>query len=189
MKSAAVVAFAAAAMVAPTLAQDAASLAALLPSCAVNCALTAIPATGCTATDVSCLCSSSSFISSIASCTQGACSAEDQAKTAAATAQICPNLAGAASAVSSYISSSVAASSASMVASSSVASVISSASSSVKASAVAPIATASTVPTVNLTTNGTVPVATTSMPASYTGAASAVSAGLGLLAIMGFAAL
>ncbi|KAG9551766.1 hypothetical protein KCU77_g5238, partial [Aureobasidium melanogenum] len=109
--------------------------------------------------------------------------------TAAATAQICPNLAGAASAVSSYISSSVAASSASMMASSSVASVVSSASSSVKASPVAPIATASSVPKVNLTTNGTVPAATTSMPASYTGAASAVSAGLGLLAIMGFAAL
>lgn len=36
MKSAAIVAFAAAAMVAPALAQDAASLAALLPSCAVG---------------------------------------------------------------------------------------------------------------------------------------------------------
>lgn len=36
MKSAAIVAFAAAALVAPALAQDAASLAALLPSCAVS---------------------------------------------------------------------------------------------------------------------------------------------------------
>ncbi|KAG9674021.1 hypothetical protein KCU85_g4783, partial [Aureobasidium melanogenum] len=185
MKSAAVVAFAAA-LVAPALAQDAASLASLLPSCAVNCALTAIPATGCQATDVSCLCTSESFVTSIATCTQKSCSAEDQQKTAAATAQICPNLAGAASAASSYITSSVAASSASMMASSSS---MSMASSSSKATPVAPIATASSVPTVNLTTNGTVPVATTSMPASYTGAASAVSAGLGLLALMGFAAL
>lgn len=36
MKSAAIVAFAAAALVSPALAQDAASLAALLPSCAVS---------------------------------------------------------------------------------------------------------------------------------------------------------
>lgn len=43
MKSAAIVAFAAAAMVAPALAQDAASLAALLPSCAVS-SLTRLPA-------------------------------------------------------------------------------------------------------------------------------------------------
>jgi hypothetical protein len=36
MRSAAIVAFAAAALVAPALAQDAASLAALLPTCAVS---------------------------------------------------------------------------------------------------------------------------------------------------------
>jgi hypothetical protein len=162
--------------------------------------LTAIGPTGCVATDVTCLCANASFISSIAACTKTSCSAEDQAKTAGATAQICPNVAAAA-----------AGSSSAAVVSSSVASVISSAASapvtsSVKVTPVAPIATGTgsviaPAPKMNGTAtaagNGTAAAtsskgsaaASSSKPASYTGAASSVSAGLGLLALMGFAAL
>jgi len=158
----------------------------------VSCALTAIGPTGCVATDVTCLCANSSFVSSIAACTKTSCSAEDQQKTAAATLQICPNLAGAAAGSAAGSASAAPASSA---VSSSVASVVSSAAaapvtSSVKVTPVAPIATASAKNgTASATGNSTAPAATTSKPASYTGAASSVSVGLGLLAMMGFAAL
>jgi hypothetical protein len=169
--------------------------------------LTAIGPTGCVATDVTCLCANSSFISSIAACTKTSCSAEDQAKTAGATAQICPNVVGAAAGSAAPSSAAVVSS----AVSSSVAAIVSSAAaapvtSSVKVTPVAPIATGTgsviaPAPKMNGTAtaagNGTAAAtsakgsaaATTSKPASYTGAASSVSVGLGLLALMGFAAL
>jgi hypothetical protein len=45
----------------------------------VTCALNAIGATGCAATDAACVCSATTFLSSVQSCISTACNATDQA--------------------------------------------------------------------------------------------------------------
>ncbi|KAJ9602542.1 hypothetical protein H2200_013085 [Cladophialophora chaetospira] len=60
-----------------------------LPSCAVTCALNAIGATGCQATDAKCVCSATSFLSSVQTCISTACNATDQAATLAFAQQYC----------------------------------------------------------------------------------------------------
>ncbi|KIX95851.1 uncharacterized protein Z520_08559 [Fonsecaea multimorphosa CBS 102226] len=52
-----------------------------LPTCAVSCALTAISSTGCQATNATCVCEASSFLTGVYSCIQGACNATDIAAT------------------------------------------------------------------------------------------------------------
>ncbi|KAJ9503777.1 hypothetical protein LTR99_002539 [Exophiala xenobiotica] len=52
-----------------------------LPPCAVTCALNAIGATGCAATDAKCICTATSFLSGVQSCISTACNATDQAAT------------------------------------------------------------------------------------------------------------
>ncbi|KIW72544.1 hypothetical protein PV04_00729 [Phialophora macrospora] len=60
-----------------------------LPSCAVTCALNAIGATGCAATDAACVCSATTFLTSVQSCISTACNATDQAATLAFAQQYC----------------------------------------------------------------------------------------------------
>ncbi|KAF8239081.1 hypothetical protein L208DRAFT_1386521 [Tricholoma matsutake] len=60
-----------------------------LPQCALSCALSAIAGTGCTLTDVACICSSALFITSLNGCIGTACSPADQASTIAFAQQYC----------------------------------------------------------------------------------------------------
>ncbi|KIX07134.1 uncharacterized protein Z518_05111 [Rhinocladiella mackenziei CBS 650.93] len=60
-----------------------------LPQCAQTCALSAISSTGCAVTDAHCICSASTFLSSVASCISTACSPADQQATLTFAQQYC----------------------------------------------------------------------------------------------------
>ncbi|KAK5050748.1 hypothetical protein LTR84_003307 [Exophiala bonariae] len=60
-----------------------------LPACAVTCALNAIGATGCSATDAHCVCSATSFLTTVQTCIGTACNATDVAATLAFAQQYC----------------------------------------------------------------------------------------------------
>lgn len=51
-----------------------------LPSCALTCLSTALPASGCGLTDYKCLCGNKGFTSGSATCIKSSCNAADQAK-------------------------------------------------------------------------------------------------------------
>ncbi|KAM5545257.1 hypothetical protein V8D89_001368 [Ganoderma adspersum] len=48
-----------------------------LSACAINCLLTGIPSSGCSLTDTTCLCASTAFHDSVASCLESSCTADD----------------------------------------------------------------------------------------------------------------
>ncbi|KAF8054238.1 hypothetical protein FPV67DRAFT_1132404 [Lyophyllum atratum] len=60
-----------------------------LPACATACAIDAAAPTGCTLTDVRCLCRSQSFIAAMLSCLTRACSTEDQSKAIGVIGDMC----------------------------------------------------------------------------------------------------
>ncbi|KAF2852758.1 hypothetical protein T440DRAFT_17358 [Plenodomus tracheiphilus IPT5] len=85
-----------------------------IPQCALPCLISAVPASGCTANDVTCQCTTgqAKLAESIAKCVPGACGPEDQAKLAPALAGICAaagvTVSAAPSAAPSGVSSAVA---------------------------------------------------------------------------------
>ncbi|KAF5378014.1 hypothetical protein D9757_009863 [Collybiopsis confluens] len=60
-----------------------------IPTCATRCFNDSLSATGCAADDSNCLCSSSSFISSVLQCSGLVCSAQEQDQTSLALGNLC----------------------------------------------------------------------------------------------------
>lgn len=146
-----------------------------LPQCALPCLIAALPASGCSSTDVTCQCTTgqAKIAESLAGCIPSACSAEEQAVLTPALAGIC---------TSAGISVSVPANPAASAASSAMAS-MESAVSSAMASGSAAVTSA-----VSGNRTSGMPTATGSAPPQVSTAAAAANfAGLGAVA-MGLAA-
>ncbi|KAM6530294.1 hypothetical protein FALCPG4_008420 [Fusarium falciforme] len=60
-----------------------------LPACAQTCALDSLASSGCSSTDIACVCKSRAFIESYTSCVATSCNAEDAAKAAQFGVQQC----------------------------------------------------------------------------------------------------
>lgn len=60
-----------------------------IPQCALTCAISSIGASGCSETDIKCICSASAFLTSITSCVQGSCTAAELAQTLKAAQGLC----------------------------------------------------------------------------------------------------
>ncbi|OCK97775.1 CFEM-domain-containing protein [Cenococcum geophilum 1.58] len=177
------------AAIAFALASVATSQLANIPSCALNCFVSALTTDGCSGlTDFACHCKKTDLIPSVTPCVQAACSAADQAKVITAVEGTCASagvtisVAPATSAASA--SSSVDTSSTPEVSSTPVAS---SAPAGYSPAAVTPSATSSAVVTslagtgtlITASSNGTVTTAST--PTSFTGAAAQVTQAAGIV--------
>ncbi|RKK64730.1 hypothetical protein BFJ69_g16572 [Fusarium oxysporum] len=77
--------FIAALISAPALGQSLDSL----PACAQTCALNAVGGSGCSDTDIACICLSATFISSYGSCIATSCTATDAAAAQSFAVQFC----------------------------------------------------------------------------------------------------
>ncbi|KAJ6260036.1 hypothetical protein Dda_5682 [Drechslerella dactyloides] len=60
-----------------------------LPTCALSCAISSIGSSGCSQTDIACVCSASSFLSGIQTCIEGSCTAQEIKQTLDAAQVLC----------------------------------------------------------------------------------------------------
>ncbi|KAK6362682.1 hypothetical protein TWF730_000138 [Orbilia blumenaviensis] len=60
-----------------------------IPTCALTCAISSIGSSGCQQTDISCICSASTFLTGILSCIQGSCTEAEVAQTLKAAQGLC----------------------------------------------------------------------------------------------------
>ncbi|KAK6508897.1 hypothetical protein TWF481_003665 [Arthrobotrys musiformis] len=60
-----------------------------IPTCALTCAITALGSTGCSQTDIACICQASSFLTGILGCIQGTCTPSEIEQTLGAAQVLC----------------------------------------------------------------------------------------------------
>ncbi|KAF3157894.1 hypothetical protein TWF225_001812 [Orbilia oligospora] len=60
-----------------------------IPTCALTCAITSLGSTGCSQTDIACICKASSFLTGILSCIQGSCTPAEIEQTLGAAQGLC----------------------------------------------------------------------------------------------------
>ncbi|KAI8936770.1 hypothetical protein NX059_006016 [Plenodomus lindquistii] len=152
-----------------------------VPQCALPCLLQAIPSSGCSATDITCQCTTgqAALTESLLGCVPNACSAEDQARLTPALLAVCQSAGISVSAPASAAASAV--SSAVQSAQSGLSSAIASVASSASAAASSAASAASSAASGMASATGSAP------PQVSTAAAAANFAGLGAVA-MGLAA-
>jgi len=63
-----------------------------IPSCALSCAISSIGSSGCSETDIKCVCQAKSFITSITTCVQGACTPAELQQTMTAAQGLCQSV-------------------------------------------------------------------------------------------------